>query len=285
MYGIAILLVLLSGLLHSIWNLYTKRSLNKVVFLWLTQLVAILVFTPLTIVEWDISRMTGLGGFMLLFSMLLHGVYVLLLARTYTVGDFSQVYPIMRGTSPLVVPILGTTLLGEHLSSLGWLGVSLIVVSIGFTSNLRWKRDGSASPQSYRAPLLALSVGLCIASYIVVDKIALDYVPAVMLNQATNVGNALLLGLAAIRSRAVKSELKINRKTILLGGILAPGGYMLFLYALSLAPVAQLAPMREIGTVFGTLMGIFLLKEPQGKQRIGTSILITTGVILLAMNS
>ncbi|GMK37238.1 membrane protein [Paenibacillus sp. CCS19] len=283
MYGIAILLVLLSGLLHSIWNLYAKRSLNKVSFLWLTQIISVLIFTPLTILEWDTSRMTGTGGLLLLLSMLLHGIYVLLLARTYSIGDFSQVYPIMRGTSPLIVPILGTALLGEHLTALGWFGVILILFGISITSNLRLLRKNTANA-SYKAPLLALAVGLCIASYIIVDKMTLDYMPAVMLNQATNVGNALLLGYAAYRSHAVKSELRINWKTILLGGIIAPGGYMLFLYALSLAPVAQLAPMREIGTVFGTLMGIMLLREPQGKRRIGTSILITAGVIVLATN-
>jgi Putative glucose uptake permease len=284
MYGAALALVLLSGLVHSIWNLYTKRSVNKAAFLWLTQLIALVVFTPLTIAQWDMSRMTGTGMLLIFASMLLHGLYMLLLARTYTVGDFSQVYPIMRGTSPLIVPIIGTALLGEHLSTIGWIGVAIIVVGIALTSNLRFKRAESRQT-SYMAPLLALAVGLCIASYIVVDKLALEYLPAVVLNEATNVGNSLLLGYAAYRTRAVKSELQVNWRTILLGGILAPGGYMLFLYALSLAPVAQLAPMREIGTVFGTLMGIFFLQEPQGKRRIGSSILITTGVILLAMNS
>jgi uncharacterized membrane protein len=283
MYGFALALVLLSGLLHAIWNLYAKRSVNKIAFLWLTQVIALIFFTPLTIVEWDMSRMNREGFLFLLLSMLLHGVYMLLLARTYTVGDFSQVYPIMRGTSPLVVPIIGTVMLGEHLSIPGWIGVLCIVIGIGLTSNLRLKRP-TAESTAYKAPLLALAVGLCIASYIVIDKLALDYMPAVVLNEGTNIGNAILLGWAAYQSRAVGSELRINWKTILLGGILAPGGYMLFLYALSLAPVAQLAPMREIGTVFGTLMGILLLHEPQGKRRIGTSILITVGVILLAIN-
>ena len=70
---------------------------------------------------------------------------------------------------------------------------------------------------------------------------------------------------------------------MLLGGVIAPGGYLLFLYALSLAPVTQLAPMREIGTVFGTTMGIFILREKQGTRRIVTSILITVGVIILGI--
>ncbi|MBO9599301.1 MAG: EamA family transporter, partial [Cohnella sp.] len=65
---------------------------------------------------------------------------------------------------------------------------------------------------------------------------------------------------------------------------LSPGGYILFLKALETLPVSQLAPMREIGTVFGTLMGIFMLREPQGKRRLWASVLITAGIVLLAQH-
>ncbi|MNC64656.1 EamA-like transporter family protein [compost metagenome] len=126
-------------------------------------------------------------------------------------------------------------------------------------------------------------MGICIASYIVVDKIALNYVSAVLLNEATNIGNLLALSWATFNSGGVRSELKANWKIMLFGGVIAPGGYLLFLYALSLAPVAQLAPMREIGTVFGTVMGIFILREKQGTRRIFTSLLITVGVIILGI--
>lgn len=136
---------------------------------------------------------------------------------------------------------------------------------------------------SFRAPLLALGVGISIASYIVVDKIALNYVSPIVLNQATNIGNLLILSWATFNSGVIRSELKVNWKIMLLGGVIAPGGYLLFLYALSLAPVTQLAPMREIGTVFGTVMGIFILREKQGTRRILTSILITVGVIILGI--
>ena len=85
-----------------------------------------------------------------------------------------------------------------------------------------------------------------------------------------------------MRSSAIRKEWRINWRMIILGGTLAPGGYILFLQALELMPVSQLAPMREIGTVFGTIWGIFLLKEPQGKSRILASIVITAGIIILA---
>ncbi|MNI30451.1 4-amino-4-deoxy-L-arabinose-phosphoundecaprenol flippase subunit ArnE [compost metagenome] len=230
--------------------------------------------------EWDSSQLSGTGLLAVPASIALHGVYVVLLAATYVVGDMSQVYPIMRGTSPILVPILGVTFLHEELSAVGWSGVALIVLGIVLLSNIKFKRNQLSSS---KAPLLALAVGICIASYIVVDKISLNYVSPVVLNEATNIGNLLILSWAAFKSGAIKSELKVNWKIMLLGGIIAPGGYLLFLFALSLAPVAQLAPMREIGTVFGTMLGIGILREKQGNRRIVTSLLITAGIIVLGI--
>jgi len=280
MFGIAILLVLGSGFLHSVWNLYTKKSLNKNVFLWFCQLVAIIVFLPWAIMEWDSRQLTGTGLLVVVASMFLHGLYILLLASAYSIGDLSQVYPIMRGTSPLLVPLLGVTFLSEELTVGGWFGVLSIVLGIVLLSDIKFKRN---EPSSLKAPLLALAVGICIASYIVVDKVALGYVSPVLLNEAGNIGNLLALSWATFHSGGIRNELKANWKIMLLGGMIAPGGYLLFLFALSLAPAAQLAPMREIGTVFGTLMGIFILREKQGTRRILTSLLITVGVIVLGI--
>lgn len=280
MFGIAVLLVLGSGFIHAVWNLYTKRSLNKHVFLWCCQLIAIAVFLPWTIAELDQVHYSSAALIVVSASMLLHGLYVVLLAAAYSAGDLSQVYPIMRGTSPLLVPLAGVLLLDERLSPFGWAGVGLIVVGIVLVSGIRLERKQGSS---LKAPLLALAVGLCIAGYIVIDKIALDYVPAVVLNEASNIGNALALSWAACKSGAIRTEIRINWKVIALGGVLAPAGYLLFLFALTLAPVAQLAPMREIGTVFGTVMGIFLLREAQGKRRLVCSMLITAGVVMLGL--
>lgn len=277
---LAILLVLSSGFLHSIWNLFAKKSIDKNVFLWFCQMVAILLFVPWAVSEWELERLTAASLTVILISMILHGLYVVLLARAYTLGDLSQVYPIMRGTSPLLVPVIGVTLLNESLSFYGWGSVVLIVIGIGLLSDIRFKRGIFTS---MKAPLLAFAVGLCIAGYIVVDKIALTYVSPVVLNETSNIANFLALSWAAMRSGRVSGELKVNWKSILLGGLIASGGYLLFLYALSLAPVAQLAPMREIGTVFGTLMGILILREKQGYKRITASVLITAGVICLGI--
>jgi drug/metabolite transporter (DMT)-like permease len=118
MYSIAILLVVLSGLIHSIWNLFTKKSINKVVFLWFCQCAAILIFLPLTFHEMMVNVIDlGNGWVLILLSMLLHGVYLLLLAKTYSIGDLSQAYPVMRGISPILVPLIGVLVFELNLST------------------------------------------------------------------------------------------------------------------------------------------------------------------------
>lgn len=280
MAAVALGLVILSGCIHSVWNLFAKKSKNKTVFLWYCQLAAVVIFLPVSIYEFhNLYTVAPVGwGFMLL-SMALHGFYVLLLAKTYATGDLSQAYPIMRGISPLLVPLIGVSLLEEGLKWIGWAGVLFIVIGILVMGDFR---AGKIASTANKTMLLAISVGIMITGYTVVDKVALKHFSPVLLNEATNIGNLMALSWIALRSQELVREWKLNWKTILLGGLLAPGGYILFLRALEMMPVSQLAPMREIGTVFGTLLGIFVLHEPQGKVRIIGSILITAGIILLA---
>jgi uncharacterized membrane protein len=276
LFSLALLLVLLSGLIHSIWNLFTKRSLNKAVFLWFCQITAVLIFLPPTLSEMSGVQLNFQDSWVyILLSMILHGSYMLLLAKTYSLGDLSQAYPIMRGISPLLVPLFAVLILNEHLVPLGWVGIALIVFGIVLIGGFKKKVLN-------KTMLYAIAVGIMITGYTLVDKLALKYVSPFTLNEFTNIGNLLALTWIALHSGVIRKEWQINWRTIILGGILAPGGYILFLKALELMPVSQLAPIREIGTVFGTLFGIFLLKEPQGKSRIIASIIITVGILLLA---
>jgi drug/metabolite transporter (DMT)-like permease len=100
----------------------------------------------------------------------------------------------MRGTSPLLVPLIGVALLGEKLTVGGWIGVLSIVAGIVLLSDPKFKRH---EPSSTIAPLLALAAGICIAGYIAADKVALRYVSPVVLNEVTSAGNLLALTWAA----------------------------------------------------------------------------------------
>ncbi|WDL96717.1 DMT family transporter [Alicyclobacillus sp. ALC3] len=281
MFTVAIFLVVSSGLLHAVWNLFAKQSLNKVVFLWSIQWAAVFLYLPWALTAVWNHNIPFRGCLFLVVTAALHGFYVILLSKTYSAGDLSQVYPLMRGVSPLLVPILGVSVLGEKLSALGWLGVACVVVGIWILGDWRFGRGARQTQMSARGTWLALAVGLSITAYTTFDKITLHYFPAVTLNDASNLGNLIVLSWLAIRSGAIKAEWRANWRTILLGGIISPGGYLLFLLALHMAPVAQMAPMREIGTVFGTILGVVVLREAQGTRRIAAAGLITSGVILL----
>lgn len=287
---VALGMVLGSGMLHAIWNLLAKRSGSQMAFLWWAQWVAAFVFIPIALLfEWHRIPTTGKALVYLGISMGLHGLYMVLLALAYKAGDLSLVYPIMRGTGTILIPVLGVFVLGEQLSALDIAGIATIGCGIILLGGWRPKRrskqyreDETVNGRNHRRALvLAITVGLIITAYTFTDKLALQEGgwPPLTLNAMSNVGNGLCLTWFAVRSGQLRSEWSGNTINWILGGLFASGGYTLFLYAMQLAPVSQLAPMREIGTVFGTVLGVLILREVQGRNRLIASLLITAGVI------
>ncbi|MNG07798.1 EamA-like transporter family protein [compost metagenome] len=130
---------------------------------------------------------------------------------------------------------------------------------------------------------MALSVGLCTTCYVLVDKLNLANISAISLLEVTNIGFVAGLTPIVIASKQLRLEWKLNFKIILLGAILNPASYLLFLFAMKYAPVAQISPLREIGTVFATILGIVVLKEKQGTLRILCSILILIGILMIRL--
>lgn len=292
MSALAVLLVIASGALHASWNLFAKTSRSKTAFLWGAQLVGAIVTTPvawlqLTRIGWDQTAIAFAAS-----SMLLHGLYMWLLAKAYTSGDLSYVYPIVRGIGPFLVPVFGVALLGERLHLQHTVGLLVLLAGILWLNDysiyrgLRGDADGD-KPVSRRTLGLAVAVGLTVAAYTLNDKAALGWggIEPLALNALSQISNALVLLPPALREGGIREEWKRNGGKIVLGAIFASGGYAIFLYALTWGDVARLAPMREIGTVFGTLFGIVLLREPQGARRIQASMLITAGFVLLGLPS
>ena len=273
-------LVLASGFFHALWNVCTKKSLHKESFLFAVQLVSFVVLFPIFFHNFLQINFTPKACALLLLSMLAHGFYFVILARLYTIGDLSQTYPIIRGSSLLIVPLFGVMILHEHLSVLGCLGVAMIIGGIFTIGELKF------SLLNRKIFSLSLLVGLSIATYVVIDRLVIYHVDVLALNQIATLGNILALSPFVLRKKSqnLRQEIKLNYQSILLGTALAPAFYMIFLTALNMAQISTLAPMREIGTVFGAMIGIFFLKETNAKNRIISSIIITCGVLLLAVN-
>lgn len=279
-----IFLVLASGMAHAVWSMFTKRSLNKSVFLWSIMMIPTVILLPVLIVELVREPLTMPAYALLVLSMALQALYSWLLSQTYELGDLSQIYPIMRGTSTLLVPLIGVFFLGETLSSFGWIGIACMLGGFLVLSGVGGKdaKQGSRT-QGLKPVLMALCVGLCTTSYVFVDKLNLQHISPLSLLEVTNIGFVAGLTPALLASRQLRQEWKENRSTIMLGALLNPGSYLLFLFALEQAPMARLGPLREVGTVFAAFLGILLLKEQQGKKRILCSIIIFGGILLIGM--
>ncbi|MFF2089514.1 EamA family transporter [Paenibacillus sp. NPDC058174] len=274
----AILLVLSSAIAHSVWNLFMKKSVHKESFLWLIQTIAAVIFMPaflhdLFTMDWTFQR-TGL----LLTSFVFQSVYLLLLAKAYKAGDMSQVYPMMRGSAALLIPLLGLVIYEEELTHSGWLGLGLIVVGLFALSGIFKNR---LTKQSIITILLTGTIGISITGYTLADKSILLFMSPLGLLQIYNLAGVIALGAPALRSKKVRQEWMLNRRLILIGSIMAPGSYLLFLMAMQFAPISHISPIREISIVFGTILAWTVLKEKQGAGRIGYSAIILLGIILI----
>ncbi|MBM7568149.1 DMT family transporter [Paenibacillus sacheonensis] len=281
MYVIASLLVLASGLTHAVWNLFTKQSRNKNEFLWLIMALSCAVLLPSTVWELATASIPPKGYGLLLLSFFFQGMYAILLSKTYDSSDLSQVYPIMRGTGTLLIPVIGVVFLQESLSAWRWAGLVCILAGFYKLSGLSIRR--SMDPALRKSILLAFSVGLCTTGYVFIDKFNLDYISPLALLEVANLGFMAALTPAVLRSRQLVGEWRSNWPVLILGSVLNPGSYLLFLVAMQFAPIAQISPIREVGIVFATFLGIAVLKEKQGKARIVSSIVIAFGIIVISV--
>ena len=290
MTALSVLLVLLSAVAHSSWNLLLKRASDPEVFAWCLLIVASVLLAPVGLaLLWYNS--VGLSGlWFLLATIVLHVLYFNLLARGYSQGDLSLVYPVARGIGPMLVPVLAVIFLDETIKPLAIAGISAIIVGI---YTISW---WGYFHQVLRSPLLffrsagmryAVLTGLTIAAYSIVDKEGVSHVQPLLYMYFLGTGTAVMLApyiLAQKGVAAVKAEWRANALPITVAGLLTFAAYGLALTAFSLSRVSYVSPAREVGIVIGVMMGVFLLKEPFGGGRMLGSSFVVGGVVMIALS-
>lgn len=287
MTGLALLLVTIAAGGHATWNLLTKRSRDKTVFLWWTGVAGTLVFLPVVIAAtptWHLAPglWAGVG-----LSIAIRATYLAALGSAYARGDLSLVYPLARGMAPVLVPPLAVVLLGERPSAIGWLAILTVAAGV-YVLHL----PGLGAADLLR-PLRALGLpharyaaltGLMTAAYSIVDKWGMSHgAPPLLYAYLTIPGAALCLTPIALRRpEAVRAEWQGGRMVIPVVAVLMTASYLLVLFAMRLAPVSYVAAARELGIVFGALLGSVVLAERHLPQRLAGAALIVVGVLLLA---
>ncbi|MEJ2345715.1 MAG: EamA family transporter [Gammaproteobacteria bacterium] len=287
MTWLALILILLAAIGHATWNLLAKRAGGGAVFVWLFGCVSTVVYLPVAVVVVivDTPHIGAVEVTFIVGSAVLHAAYFLLLQRGYRAGDLSLVYPLARGSGPLLATAGAMAFLAERPTPVALVGVAFVVLGIFGITGLTLKRDRLRSTQ-LTAVGFGLLTGCLIASYTLWDKYAVSslLVPALVLAWGSSFGRTLLVSPYAIGHwHDVCAVWHAQKPTAIAVGVLAPLSYLLILIALEFTPVSYVAPAREVSIVVGTVMGSHLLHEADAARRLGASLIVLTGVAILAI--
>jgi drug/metabolite transporter (DMT)-like permease len=268
------LAVLAAAVTHAVWNAIAHSIKDQTLAFALIGAGGSAVCIPLVIVA-AIPRSASWPY--LLASVAIHVFYNLLLMQCYRLGEFSQVYPLARGVSPLVVTILAAIFVHEHLALYQVAGVVVVSAGLAFLV-FGGRRPGRG------AFLAAVGTGLTIAAYTTVDGVGVrasaspvGYIGWLILLQSLCVPL-----FAAVRRRDVLVK---QPRRILLSGLLAGAlsvlAYGLVLWAQTKGALAPIAALRETSVIFGAIIGTLVFHEPFGRSRITATLLVVAGIVLL----
>ena len=281
----ALFLILAAAVTHATWNFLNKHAGAHATFTWLVAVLSALFYAPATITiiqVWQIDINFVTIGLMA-GSAALHTAYFVLLNQAYRIGDLSLVYPLARGTGPLLSSVAAILFLGERPSLLAIGGALLIIGgAVVLTTNLSWLRQREA----HDALLYALITGLFIAAYTLWDKQAVSHfrVAPLVLDWGANVGRALFLAPIALKySDHAVAEWHEHKYEAIACAVLIPLAYILVLTAMRFTPVSYVAPAREISILIGTVMGTRLLGEGDARRRLIGACAMVLGVVGLAI--
>ncbi len=288
----ALALVILAGLIHAIWNIAAKKAGGDVRFAAFSALLMMLIWAPLGLwFGWSAVPLWGTKQWALVAaSGVVHVFYYVVLLRGYRRADLTVVYPLARGSGPLLSSLVALFLLDERVTLLGALGVAAVVAGVFLIAGGPGLFRAAQDPQQ-RARVAAgigcgLATGVFIATYTVVDGYAVKVVlmsPILVDYFGNFVRLALLVPpLLADRDTAA-AHWRAQWKYALLVAALSPISYVLALFAMQTAPLSHVAPAREVSMLFAALIGGQLLGEGDRALRIFGAACIAFGVIALAL--
>jgi drug/metabolite transporter (DMT)-like permease len=302
-------LVAVSAVLHVAWNVRLKTAGDPLHAATIGQLAAAGVIVPLGALWWWFGGavtlpVEGLG--LGVASGTVEAVYFILLSAAYRRGDLSVVYPIARGTAPLVAVFIGVVVLGERLGVVGYAGVAALLggflwhqrpwrvlgVALGAAGRGSAARGSAPGSAAARPPdtaiAFAVATGLAIASYSAIDRVGSRLIePITYAGILWATCSVVLLGWnAVVGERGVWSFRAEAWRPAAVGGLLSLVAYVMILFALSVSPLTAVAPLRESSIVLASAWGAVRLREASGAgeafRRVAASALIVLGAVLLA---
>lgn len=273
------LAVLLGALLHAVWNAMIRSSTDRT----LDTVLVVAGAGAITVCALPFVPLPAAASWpYLIASGVIHVAYFMLVATSYRHGELSFVYPIMRGSAPAVSAIAAAVLLSEIPAAGGWLGVALICGGVMLLAGDSW-RSGSFHG---RAALFAIGTAGVIVIYTLVDGIgvrlsehAASYTGWVFLLTAVP-----LTAIFLVRDRAgTTAYLQQHWRRGLFGGACTLASYALALWAMTRAPIALVAALRETAVIFGVLIAALILRERITRIRYLSILVVTTGAAAIKL--
>lgn len=287
----ALALVVLAGFIHACWNIAAKKAGGDVRFACFTSLVMMVFWAPLGLwLAWlQVPNWNGKAWALIVVSGVLHLLYYVVLLRGYRKADLTVVYPLARGSGPLLSSVVAIFLLGEEISAWGIGGISAVVLGVflvaGGPGLFRKVHEPQHRMRVYKGIRYGLVTGVFIASYTVVDGygVKVMLLSPILIDYLGNFVRLAFLLPPLLREPSQARVLwRLQWKYAMVVGIVSPISYVLVLYALQLAPLSHVAPARELSMLFAALLGGHLLGEGDRVARLLGAGCIGLGVMALA---
>jgi len=280
-------LIVLAAFVHAGWNFLAKKAATGPLFVWVCSGMTIVLWLPIVFLSVRLEDLPigGLAWFFIAVSGALHLGYSLVLQAGYLRADLSVVYPVARGSAPLISSVAAILLLGESLSLAGIGGIVLIVAGIFCIAGGR-KLFAITETRVRSGLYFGGLTGAFIASYTVFDAYAVKWllISPILLDYLGNLLRWVFITPTVIRQREQISGTLRSKFWYAAGvGLLSPLSYVLVLYAMKQAPISHVAPAREISMLVAAWLGTKLLNEGNLIQRLSGSVLMVIGVIALIM--
>ena len=264
--------------MHAGWNALVKSGTDQFVSITLLSVfMGVLAVPMLPFVE--VPQAAAWPW--LIASTILHTGYKLFLIQAYRAGDMSQVYPIARGTAPLIVAIVGVVFLSEYLGPAGYVGIAVVTLGLWLMAF----HGGAAGEFNKRAVGFALITSLFIAAYTLVDGIGArtnGSVPSFVVWLFSI--DAIAMGVVAVALRGADVFVLAFRRDWangLIGGTMSLGAYWVIIWAMTVTPIALIAALRETSVLFALVISVLFLGEKMTKQRAGAAGLVVAGAAMM----
>jgi drug/metabolite transporter (DMT)-like permease len=271
--------VLFGAACHAGWNAFLKIKLDPFSAMALIAVMSAIVVLPIMPF---LPLPPAHAWPWLAASVVCHLGYFIGLTEAYRTGDMGQVYPIARGTAPLMTAIAGTVLVGELIGLRGWIGIVVLVSGVFLLSLY----GGRSLQFDKRAVAFALFTAVTICGYSIVDGSgarvsgnAHAYTVWLFLLD----GTMMLIFALLRRGTAFFGAVAQYWKSGLIGGVLSLAAYWIAIWAMTVAPIAIVAALRETSVLFGAAIAVVILKEPLRAIRVAAAVMIVTGLTLIRL--